>query len=155
NDRQAMIALERHVPEGIETTGDITYGDDPAQRMDIFRPGKQALLCLLSCGCTAVRGSAAARTAWRTISRSLPGPAMSPSGWTIFHRTGATYPTPTRQVNQALAYLVKHADEYDIDPTRIFLAGDSAGAQIAGQMANLVTSPSYAAKVGIVPTVDP
>lgn len=80
---------------------------------------------------------------------------MSPSGWTIFHRTGATYPTPTRQVNQALAYLVKHADEYDIDPTRIFLAGDSAGAQIAGQMANLVTSPSYAAKVGIVPTVDP
>ncbi len=40
NDRQAMIALERHVPEGIETTGDITYGDDPAQRMDIFRPGQ-------------------------------------------------------------------------------------------------------------------
>ena len=63
------------------------------------------------------------------------------------------YPTPLRQVNAALAYLVQNAAELRIDPDHLFLAGDSAGAHIAAQMANIVSSPEYAKTVGIEPAI--
>ncbi|MGH1550539.1 alpha/beta hydrolase [Leifsonia poae] len=65
----------------------------------------------------------------------------------------AAYPTAIRQLNDALAHLVAHADEYGIDPSRIVLAGDSAGAQLASQLAVLATNAEYADLVGIAPAV--
>ena len=64
-----------------------------------------------------------------------------------------TYPTPVRQVNTALAYLAKNARRLHVDPAQFFLAGDSAGAQIAAQLANAVNVPSYASALGIVPSI--
>jgi len=66
----------------------------------------------------------------------------------------ARYPRPVEQVNAALAYLVANAVRLRVDPDRLFLAGDSAGAQIAGQVTNLVSSPAYAAAMGIVPAIE-
>ena len=63
------------------------------------------------------------------------------------------YPTPPRQMMQALAYLQSHAERLLIDPDRIALAGDSAGAHIAAQLATIVTTPGYAATVGITPKI--
>ena len=65
-----------------------------------------------------------------------------------------TYPTAVKQVNDALAFIQEHADEFSVDTTQIVLAGDSAGAQLASQIATLVTSPRYAHLVGIEPTLD-
>jgi len=65
----------------------------------------------------------------------------------------ATYPTALTQLNTALGYLVAHAAELRIDPSRIIIAGDSAGAQYTAQLATLITSPMYAATVGITPTL--
>ncbi|WP_382304193.1 alpha/beta hydrolase [Herbiconiux sp. UC225_62] len=67
----------------------------------------------------------------------------------------AVYPVAVAQLNRALGYLVEHAAEFGVDPTRIVLAGDSAGAQLASQLAILVTNPEYARLVGIVPALDP
>ena len=61
------------------------------------------------------------------------------------------YPTPVLQVNEALKYLNAHAAELNIDPNRIFLAGDSAGSQIAAQVATLITNPTYQNLVGMTP----
>lgn len=65
-----------------------------------------------------------------------------------------TYPTALTQLNTALAYIVEHADEYSVDVTQIVLAGDSAGAQLASQLATLATSPRYAELVGVAPSLD-
>lgn len=65
----------------------------------------------------------------------------------------AAYPTAVRELNDALAHLVMHADEFGIDASRIVLAGDSAGAQLASQLAALATSPEYARRVGIAPAL--
>jgi acetyl esterase/lipase len=54
----------------------------------------------------------------------------------------------------ALGYLQANAERYHLNPARIALAGDSAGAQIAGQLAALVTTPGYAKTVGVEPTID-
>ena len=67
----------------------------------------------------------------------------------------ATYPTAIRQLGQALHYIRDHADELGVDPTRIVLAGDSAGAQLASQLGVLMTNPEYAALIGMEPALGP
>jgi len=67
----------------------------------------------------------------------------------------ATYPTAVRQLGTALAYVRDHAAELGVDPTRIVLAGDSAGAQLASQLAVLMTNPEYAALVDMEPALGP
>jgi acetyl esterase/lipase len=59
------------------------------------------------------------------------------------------FPTPVVQTNNALEYVIAHADEFGVDPRRIFLAGDSAGAQIAAQTALVISDPQYAARMNL------
>ncbi|RNL64322.1 alpha/beta hydrolase [Nocardioides marmoriginsengisoli] len=65
------------------------------------------------------------------------------------------YPAAPRQVNEAVRHLLAHADEYGIDPSRVVLAGDSAGAQVAAELAVLTTSPGYAARTDLAPALAP
>ena len=67
----------------------------------------------------------------------------------------AAYPTAVTQLNDALAYLVANADDLGIDPNRIVIAGDSAGANLTSQLAVITTSPDYASEVGITPALTP
>ena len=63
------------------------------------------------------------------------------------------FPTQILQVNEAMAYLVAHAEEYGIDTTRVFIAGDSAGAHLASQMGLYYTNPAFAEKIGDTPAI--
>lgn len=65
------------------------------------------------------------------------------------------YPTAVQELNAALRFVRDHADDYGLDPNRIVLAGDSAGAQLAAQLALSITSPEYARDTGVVPAADP
>jgi acetyl esterase/lipase len=65
----------------------------------------------------------------------------------------ATYPSPVRQVNRALAYLVENASRLHVNPSKLVLAGDSAGAHITAQVANAVSYPGYAKALSIEPAV--
>ncbi|MFC4242156.1 alpha/beta hydrolase [Gryllotalpicola reticulitermitis] len=65
----------------------------------------------------------------------------------------ATHPTPVRQANAALTFLEKHAGSYGGDPGRIVVGGDSAGAQIASELAAVQSNPAVAKADGIVPAV--
>ncbi|UOQ90489.1 alpha/beta hydrolase [Agromyces endophyticus] len=65
-----------------------------------------------------------------------------------------TYPTAVHQLNDALLELEARADDLRIDRDRIVLAGDSAGAQLASQLAALTTNPRYAQLLGIDPALD-
>ena len=65
------------------------------------------------------------------------------------------YPQPTVETNAALAYLVANAERLHVDPDRFFLAGDSAGAQVASQTAAAITDPAYARDLEINPAIEP
>ncbi len=56
------------------------------------------------------------------------------------------FPTPLHDTNAVLNWVCKNAKRYHLDPTRIILLGDSAGAQLTSQYAAIHTNPAYAAK---------
>lgn len=69
------------------------------------------------------------------------------------------YPTAIMQIFEAWCFLVKTAGQHGIDPAKTILMGNSAGAQLAGQLALILTDPAYAEQMGIageeIPNVRP
>jgi acetyl esterase/lipase len=63
------------------------------------------------------------------------------------------YPAPVRQADTALAWLGRNAGRFGGDPDRMAIGGDSAGAQIASQLAAVETSPRLAAAMGLTPGI--
>src|SRR6266568_1337349 len=67
----------------------------------------------------------------------------------------ARYPVPVRQANATLLYLREHAATYAGDQTRVFVAGNSSGAQMASQVAAIETNPNLAAAMHLQPALSP
>jgi len=67
----------------------------------------------------------------------------------------AAYPAAPSAVNDALTHVMKHAAEYGLDPDRVVLAGDSAGAQVAAEVATAITNPAYAEQSSWRPALTP
>ena len=65
------------------------------------------------------------------------------------------YPVPVHQLNEGLKTLPKLAEEYGFSADHLVFGGSSAGSQLSGQLANLITNPAYAAEMGITPSVAP
>ncbi|SEL13578.1 alpha/beta hydrolase [Parapedobacter koreensis] len=63
------------------------------------------------------------------------------------------YPTPLKQINIALAYMVANAKRLHIDTTHFFLAGDSGGAHIAAQTGSIISNSDYARLLNIMPGI--
>ena len=55
------------------------------------------------------------------------------------------FPAPLEDTNAVLTYLVQNSEKYHIDPQRIFLVGDSAGAQLTSHYAAIWSNPAFAA----------
>lgn len=64
-----------------------------------------------------------------------------------------SYPTPLVQTNKALAYINRNSKRFHADPSRFVLAGDSGGAHIVAQTANIISDKAYSELVGIVPEI--
>ena len=62
---------------------------------------------------------------------------------------------PVRQGNAPLGYLRANAGRFGANPGRIVLGGDSAGAQIASQLAAVQTSPALAASMQLTAALPP
>lgn len=55
------------------------------------------------------------------------------------------FPAPLWDTNCVMEWICKNAVRYHLDPNRIILVGDSAGAQLASQYAAIATNAEYAA----------
>jgi acetyl esterase/lipase len=156
--RQMNAALERFVP-GAEVAGmlDERYtASDPDTRLDVFFPRELAGRAGARVTIVWIHGGAfvaGSKEEVRNYARILAAHGFTVAAVDYSLAPGSTYPTPVRQVNEALGYLAAHADRLHVDPNRFVLAGDSAGAQLAAQLANLTTSAAYARAVGIAPAL--
>ena len=64
------------------------------------------------------------------------------------------FPAPLEDTNAVLQWIAAHAGKYHLDPQRIILLGDSAGAQLTSHYAAIATNPAFAAHFGFtVPSI--
>ena len=152
---ETAAEMEKHVPDTALTEQlDVAYADGGADTtMDVFTPasatGPLPTVVWIHGG------------AWISGSKENVDPYMrilAAEGYTtiaVNYTIGpeGEYPLAVHQLNDALAYIDAHADELNVDPNQIVLAGDSAGGQLASQMATLMTSPDYAEIMGITPAL--
>lgn len=154
-DQASEAALEKHVPANVETRRNLAYGQGRAEVFDINYPqGTRAQLPTI----VWVHGGgwvAGSKDGVANYLKVLAGRGYTTVGLEYPHGFGVTYPEPVEKVGAALAYLVANAVELNIDAERIVLAGDSAGAQIASQIAIITTDPAYASLVELTPTLRP
>jgi acetyl esterase len=148
-------ALDQHAPTNVIGLINQRYGADPDMLLDVFRPASASgplPLVVWVHGGGFVGGTKDELAGYFKLVASngfvvaAPRYSLAP---------GRRYPTPLRQLMQALQYLQANAGQLLIDPDRIALAGDSAGAHIAAQAGALVTTPGYAEAVGITPMITP
>ena len=146
-------ALDKHAPATVLGLIDERYGADPDMLLDVFRPASATTplpLVVWVHGGGFIGGSKEELAGYFKLLASH-GFAVAAPRYSL--APGHRYPTPLRQLMQALQYLQANAGRLVIDPDRIAIAGDSAGAHIAAQAGALVTTPGYADAVGITPTV--
>ncbi|MFS0910415.1 alpha/beta hydrolase [Microbacterium sp. 179-I 3D2 NHS] len=153
---ETAAEMDRHVPDTeLTETLDIAYGDAGADTtMDVFRPASATgpLPAVVW-----IHGGAWISGAKENVDpylRILAGEGYTTIGVNYTIGPEGVYPLAVHQLNEALAYIDEHADELGVDPDQIVLAGDSAGGQLASQMATLITSPDYAEIMDIEPSLD-
>jgi acetyl esterase/lipase len=156
--RKTVEALAKHVPPGVTAERNVRYAEaDPDALLDVFYPSALAGTDRILPTIVWVHGGA-----WVSGDKADMGnylQILAEKGYTTVSvgysiAPGAIYPTPVRQANEALAFLVEKGAALHIDASRLVLAGDSAGAQIAAQVANIVSAPEYAEAVGIKPGIE-
>lgn len=148
-------ALARHVPKDIVAQTGIAYAaDDPDARLDIFRPvaaeGKRLPVVVWIHGGAFLSGSKDQVSNYLRI-LAARGYATVGIEYTLAPR--GQYPGPAVQANAALRFLQQNAERLGLDASRFFLAGDSAGAQIAAQLTAAISSPAYAARLDLKPSI--
>ena len=154
--QSASQALEKHVPPALSAQLNERYDPaDPDALLDVFYPSAIADKPLPTIvwvhGGGWVSGS---KDDIANYGKVLAGKGYTVVGVDYSLAPEKTFPTPIRQVNAALGYLVSNAERLRIDPDHLVLAGDSGGAHIAAVTANAIAVPSYAAMLGIVPAVE-
>lgn len=151
---KANLLLEKHVPEGVSEVLDIPYDlQDKDAYLDIYYPTNNTQhlpLVVWVHGGGWISGDKGQTSNYFKIVASK-GYIVASIDYSLAPEEN--YPTPIKQVMQALKYLQENANTYSIDATSIFLAGDSAGSQIAAQTANIISQPEYASLMHIPPSI--
>lgn len=152
---ETAAEMDKHVPDTkLDVQQGISYGDAGADTtMDVYRPASAdgALPTVVW-----IHGGA-----WISGSKENVDPylrILAAEGYTtigVNYTIGpeGVYPLAVHQLDAALAYIDEHAEELGVDAGQIVLAGDSAGGQLASQMATLITNPEYARIMGITPSL--
>jgi acetyl esterase len=148
-------ALEKHVPEGIETIPSIRYAaNDPDAYMDAYfhrdtaRVKNKLPVIVWTHGGGLISGAKSQVSNYCKI-LAAKGYLVIAIDYTLAPE--ANYPTPIQQLNAALAFLSSNPDRLPADTSFFVLAGDSGGSMISAATANVITSPSYAEKTKIKP----
>lgn len=149
---QAKASVAPHIPQGVSARYGLSYAaDDRDALFDVFAPAKASAplpAVVWEHGGGFISGTRSDLSGYLQV-LAARGYVVMAIDYTVAPE--AQFPTPVRQTNAALTYLVANAARFNIDPQRIFLAGDSAGAQIVAQTALTISDPDYARRIGITP----
>lgn len=141
------------INERVKVVKNLVYSDSKNSLLDIYHPKDATAsmpVILWIHGGGYVGGSKDSRQDYAM--------ALADAGYVVANidyalAPASLYPGPVLQANQALAFMQLHAAEYGGDMDRVFVGGDSAGAQIASQVAALVSNVELAKTMAIQPAI--
>jgi acetyl esterase/lipase len=160
--KKMAAIMAPYAPEGVESVLDVQYAEGSTQpyvspssftQLDVFYPeGTTTPLgtVIWTHGGAWISGNKAND---RTYFEILASKGYTVVGLNYTYGPEAKYPTAVFELNQAHQFLLDNAAKFNIDPTRIVLAGDSAGAQLTSQLAAVITDPVYAQELKITPAL--
>ncbi|TJZ77720.1 alpha/beta hydrolase [Rhodococcus oryzae] len=153
---RVTAALGAHEPAGVARVTDQQYREgDPDAHLDVYFPESAAGPLPTVIWTHGGGWISCHKTDFAPYYRLLAAAGFTVVSLDYSLGPDQTYPTPVHQLNDAHAYLVANAERLHVDPQRIVLAGDSAGAQLSSQLAALITNPDYAREVGVTPALRP
>ena len=130
-----MHPLARPERHDLDVTRDVAYGDEPVQRLDVWRPrnAKGPLPAIVY-----VHGGG-----FRILSKDthwVMALMFARAGYVVFnldYRLAPAHPFPAavRDVARAWTWVVDHASDFGADPDRLVLAGESAGGNLVTALA--------------------
>lgn len=133
------------LPEGVTQCRDISYGSHGSDSLlDVYYP--QGTGCPLPTivsihGGGYVYGS---KEVYRRYGMDMARRGFAFVNFNYRLAPKWKFPTPLFDTNAVMEWICRNARRYHLDPQRIILVGDSAGAQLASQYAAIVTNPDYA-----------
>ncbi len=126
---------------------DVPYGNDPAQRLDVYHPASSTparlVVFIHGGGWVGGRKSAGRRIAPPLVAQ---GYAVASIGYRLFPQTSAA--GEVGDAAEAIAYLLHNAQRFGLDPGGFAVIGHSSGAHMA---ALLGTDASYLRHAGADP----
>ena len=151
-----LSRAEPKLPDHVSVQRDIVYGAEEDAKLDIYMPKElngsgRSLPTVVWIHGGGWAGGSKVYVAQYAAALAAGGFVVAAIDYSLPPK--AIYPTPVRQSFDALAFLKREAARFHVDQSRFFVAGDSAGAQIAAQVAAIATSPAYARKMGMKPTI--
>lgn len=139
--RDSAIAL----PAGITECRNISYGSHGKESLlDVYYPNgtTEALPTIVSIhGGGYVYGS---KEIYRRYGMDMAKRGFAFVNFNYRLAPKSKFPAPLADTNAVLEWVVQNHRRYHLDPDRIILLGDSAGAQLASQYAAIFTNPEYA-----------
>lgn len=149
--------LKKHIPTGVSILADRQYIDtDVKAKLDVYYPTAISNTSQVLPVIVWVHGGG-----WISGSKSQVGSycrILTSKGFCVIAidyslAPEKSYPAPLIETNEALAFISENSNRFHADPSHFILAGDSGGAHIVAQMANIISDSSYAKLVGISPRI--
>ena len=162
--KTAAIMAPYAPTSGVESVLDVQYATDSTQphvkasdftQLDVFYPTgttTQLGTVIWTHGGAWISGN---KSNDRSYFEILASKGYTVVGLNYTYGPEATYPTAVFELNQAHQFLLDNAEKFHIDPSKIVLAGDSAGAQLSSQLAALITNPDFAEEMDFTPALSP
>ena len=162
--KTAAIMAPYAPTSGVDSVLDVQYATDSTQphvtasdftQLDVFYPTgttTQLGTVIWTHGGAWISGN---KSNDRSYFEILASKGYTVVGLNYTYGPEAQYPTAVFELNQAHQFLLDNAEKFHIDPNKIVLAGDSAGAQLSSQLAALITNPDFAKEMDFTPALTP
>lgn len=142
-DKKRDEGLE--IPEDIEYVRNVRYGENKKYHtLDICWPKRieEELPVIISVhGGGYVYGS---KEVYQFYAASLAQMGFTVVNFNYRLAPKYKFPAPLEDLNTVISWLLEHQKEYPVDMQKVFLVGDSAGAQIASQYGAMYSNKEYA-----------
>lgn len=147
--------MDRYAPKNIQVQHDIVYATQANLSFDLYQDSQLQDLAARPTIVWIYGGGwiAGSKTHARGYFKLLAAQGFNVIAVQYQFAPHATYPTQLQQIDLALNYITQHAEKYQLNPQQLFLAGDSAGANLASHYAALLSNPTFAQQSNLQPTI--